>query len=218
MSWDLNEGLNGTGNGGSGKNFAKFPVGLTRIRVLDAVPYMRWTHWLPQFSRSITCPGYGCPIDQINKTAKEKGVKQQPYQMTRKWALNVYNYDTQRIEIMEQGFNFMEDLKTVMEDLAEDGKKLADAKLKIRRRTETVNGKEKTTYRVDIDEKLPMEDEVVAVLDQKTDLREYFTPHTPEQIKMLLEVTSNHKEEFERIMSIGKEQEPTADEVFEVEE
>jgi hypothetical protein len=44
FSWDVDSN---TGSGNSEKaNFAKFPEGITRIRVIDDAPYQRWTHFM----------------------------------------------------------------------------------------------------------------------------------------------------------------------------
>lgn len=211
--WDLTMGSSPSGNAdGSGKkNFTKFPTGVTKIRILDAVPYMRWTHWMDQFSRSITCPGYGCPIDALNKSAKAQGVDA-PYSMQRKWALNVYNHDTERLEIMEEGVTFMESLKMVIIDLVEEGKNITDVVLKIRK---TIGGNGRATWRIDVDrEELMSEAESEANLS-KTEFIEYFKPHTIEQITQLLAVTRDFKEEFERITTVGND-DNEANEAFEV--
>lgn len=211
--WDLSIGASAStpaGESGGKKNFTKFPTGVTKIRILDAVPYMRWVHWMDQFSRSITCPGYGCPIDALNKSAKAQGVDA-PYSMQRKWALNVYNHDTQRLEIMEEGITFMESLKMVIIDLAEEDKRLTDVVLKIRK---TVGANGRATWRIDVDREEAMSVEEIGANDAKTEFIEYFKPHTVEQITQLLAVTRDFKEEFERITSNGTDE--GTDENFEV--
>ena len=46
-------------SGGSERTveFTKFAEGITNIRVVDDVPNIRWTHWMPQIKRSVNCPG-----------------------------------------------------------------------------------------------------------------------------------------------------------------
>lgn len=174
--WDLDSGSSG---GGSKKNFTKFPVGTTHIRVVDKAPHIRWTHWMNEHRKSVTCPGMKvCPIDEIISRQKANGEKE-TYTRSRKYAMNIYNYETEQVEIMEQGKLFMEDLKIVMEDAKDAGKELSDLKLKVRRQG---TDKDNTKYRIDVagdaDEELPTEG--------VTDLEEYFTPHTPEQITRLV--------------------------------
>lgn len=179
MSWDL--------SGGQGKktNFTKFPVGVTRIRVLDEQPDVRWTHWLNQYRKSVNCPGRGCPIDEIRRQQKANG-EAYTYNMSRRFAINIWNYETNQVEIMEQGITFMEDLRDVMTDLSEDGKKLRDVILKVRRRG---TAQDDTSYRIDVDEEVAIEANVANA--ETTNLREYFKPHTPEQVLALISYTGN---------------------------
>lgn len=179
MSWDL--------SGGQGKktNFTKFPVGVTRIRVLDDQPDVRWTHWLNQYRKSVNCPGRGCPIDEIRRQQKANG-ETYTYNMSRRFAINIWNYETNQVEIMEQGITFMEDLRDVMTDLTEGGNQLRNAVLKVRRRG---TAQDDTSYRIDVDEIAPIEANVANA--EKTNLREYFKPHTPEQILALISYQGN---------------------------
>ena len=182
--WDL--------SGGDKVQFTKFGVGISRIRILSVAPKVRWTHWLPKFQRSINCPGRGCPIDEIRKREKANKLPQ-TYGMSRKFSMNVWNYETNRLEIMEQGITFMEDLKDIMSDLKEQGHKLEDAIIKVRRRG---TGKDDTTYRIDIDE--IVEKETAILNAEPVDLDEYFKPHTPEQILKVLEVVETSTEDYQK--------------------
>lgn len=174
--WDFN-----VGSGGGDKqkiDFTKFPVGITRIRVIDDAPSVRWVHWMPKHSRSINCPGKGCPICEIRKQQKANK-ETYTYQMGRRFAINIINRETNRHEIMEQGLTFFEDLRDLMTDLAESNKSLKDADIKVRRRGE---GKDDTSYRLDIDSESPLSEADQEILQNKIDLLEYFKPHTNEQI------------------------------------
>lgn len=194
MSWDFDK----KDESQKKNNYTKFPTGVTRIRVLDAEPHVRWVHWMPQFSRSVNCPGKGCPIDEIRRQQKANG-EQPSYSMSRRMAMNIYNYETQQVEIMEQGVGFFQDLRDIMTDLKEEGKELSDAVLKVRRRG---TGKDDTSYRIDKDIVSPIEDDVkVKVASDRADLNEFFKPHTPDQILRLLQVTENHAEAWVEIMS-----------------
>lgn len=191
QGWNFDSGNQGSG-GGKKQNFTKFPVGVTRIRVLDDAPNVRWVHWMPQFSRSVNCPGRGCPIDEIRKQQKANG-EPYSYNMSRRFAINIYNHDTGLQEIMEQGIGFMEDLRDLMTDLQANGKSLNDVILKVRRRG---TGKDDTSYRVDIDVEEPMSVVEQSAKNEKIDLTEYFKPHTPEQILELLQFRGATKEEY----------------------
>lgn len=178
MTWDLEKGTS------KGKTeFTKFPVGVTRIRIIDEVPHIRWVHWMQKFSRSINCPGKGCPICDIRRQQKANK-EPQTYNMGRRYAVNILNRETERPELMEQGITFFEDLRDLLTDLNAEGKTFADVDVKVRRRG---TGKDDTSYRIDLDEESPLSDEDKAAMDNKIDLDEYFKPHTPEQILRLLD-------------------------------
>lgn len=178
-TWDLDS----NGGGGDKVEFTKFPEGITRLRVVDEAPYVRWTHFLRQFKRSVNCPGKGCPICDIRRKQKANG---QPYTyaMARRFTMNVINRETGKVEIMEQGMNFMEDLKLIREDLVAEGKSLLDADIKVRR---TGTTKDNTRYRVDMDTVTPLtEEEENMVIKSKVDFTDYFKPHTVEQITRIV--------------------------------
>lgn len=196
MSWDL--------DGGNKIEYTRFPVGVTRIRVLSDAPHMRWVHWMPKFQRSVTCPGQGCPIDELRKQAKDNG-QDYPYGMGKTFSMNIYNHESERYEIMEQGITFMQDLRDVMTDLKAEGKTLKDVTLRVRRRG---TGKDDTSYRIDVDEEVEMNGAEKSAYASAKDLSEYFKPHTVEQITALLAVTADspdkYREAWNEIMS-GKE-------------
>lgn len=181
FSWDVDSNTGGTS--GDKANFAKFPEGITKIRVIDEAPYQRWTHFMKKFKRSINCPGKGCPICEIRRAEKQNKM---PYShaMAKRFALNIINRETKRVEIMEQGKTFIQDLVDLMGDLRSEGKTLLDADIKVRRRG---LGQDDTTYRLDIDEKYAMTEADKDLMENKRiKLDEYFKPHTPEQILRLL--------------------------------
>ena len=192
------------------KAFTKFPVGTTHIRILDQEPHMRWIHWMPQFNRSIVCPG-NCPVCTIRKREKNAGLESK-YSMQRKFSLNVYNHGTDKLEIMDEGIQFMEDLRDIREELLDDGKNLVDATLKVKKRMS--DGK--ASYRIDIHEVTPVNEAEQEAFNNRTDMSEYFKAHPIEQILQMLEVTENHKEKFIEIVS-GGTQNDTQNEVIETE-
>lgn len=210
MSWDFNDG-----NTQSTANFTKFPVGITHIRVLEEQPKTRWVHWMPQFQKSVNCPGRGCPICEVRKQQK---ANKEPYtySMSRRISINVYNKDQNRVEIMEQGVGFFEDLRDIREDLIQEGKTLDSVVLKVRRRG---TGKDDTSYRIDVSSNDPMDEEESGALQDIVDMDEYFKPHTNEQILNLLmvraETPDKYKEAWNNIMTNEeeKQEEDTEEEI-----
>lgn len=182
-SWDFNAG----GGDKEKTEFTKFPTGVTRVRIVDEAPTIRWTHWMPGVTktgqgRSINCPGRGCAICDIRKQQKANKMKV-THQMTKRFAINVLNRETNQLEIMEQGSGFFEDVRDIMTDLQEDKLTLNDVDLKVRRRG---TGKDDTSYRIDKDEVYPFSDEDKDLLGKRVDLVDYFKPHTNEQIMRVL--------------------------------
>ena len=176
--WDFN-------NQGSGKKleFTAFPEGVTRIRVLSAMPKMAWTHWIMKDKRSIICPGFECPICQTRKQQKEN---KQPvtYNVSRRLRIYVFNYDTNRVEILEQGITFFEELADLKKELEKEGKVLSGAIFKVKRKG---TSKETTSYRIDLDsyEVVDLTSEQYS-LESYTKLEEMFEPHKPEQILRIM--------------------------------
>lgn len=184
-------------SGGSKVEFTKFPVGITRIRVLDDEPFIRWSHYIPALKRSINCPGKGCPICEIRRQQREN---KQPYtyDRSRRLVMNIINRETNRVEIMEQGVTFYQDLRDIMMDLKEEGKTLADVDLKVRRRG---TGKDDTSYRIDVDKAYPLSDDDKKLIEEKIDLPQYFTPHDPEKIMRIIQ-----GEDWNDVFVKGKEE------------
>lgn len=180
FSWDTES--NAGSESSSKVEFVKFPEGITRVRVIDEAPYQRWTHFMQKHKRSINCPGKGCPICDIRRAEKANKL---PYShaMAKRFSLNVINRETGRVEILEQGKTFIQDMKDIMSDLTEEQHTLLDADLKVRRRGMT---KDDTTYRLDLDKTYPLSSEDEKLLEQRVDLQEYFKPHTPHQILRIL--------------------------------
>lgn len=202
MAWNFDSNTN---NNSTKAEFTKFPVGITRIRVIDAEPHIRWTHWLPALKRSVNCPGKGCPICEIRKQQK---ANKEPYThaMGRRFAINIENLETGKVEIMEQGIGFFEDLRDLLTDIESEGKSLIDVIIKVRRRG---TGKDDTSYRLDIDSTDTLSStQKEALTSKKINLAEYFKPHTDEQIMKLLQGQS-----WEEVM---KSDSPNDDEEVEI--
>ena len=183
--WDFDNTSNG-----KKQDFTKFPEGVTKIRIVDDVPNVRWTHWLQKHNRSANCPGKGCPICEIRKV--QKANKQDyTYPMSRRFAIQVINRNTGKLEILEQGVTFFEDLKDLRAILAEDNLKLTDVDISVRRRGKDTN----TTYRLDRAEEYPYTEEDNKLIEGKINLDEYFVPHTPEQLTRVI-----NGEEWDKVM------------------
>lgn len=175
--WDFNESKDKL-------EFTSFPEGITRIRILSAEPKMAWTHWIMKEKRSIICPGRDCPICQIRKQQKEDK-QPQTYSVTRRLRIYVYNYDTERIEILEQGITFFEELADMKKELEKEGKLLSGAIFKVKRKG---TGKETTSYRIDLDsyEEVDLSDDKYS-LEKFQKLSEMFQPHEPKDILKILD-------------------------------
>lgn len=196
-TWDF-------GGSSSKTEYTKFPVGITHIRVIDDVPFVRWTHWVPKFNKSVNCPGQGCPICDVRKKQKAAGLDY-TYGVSRRIAMNIINRETGKIEIMEQGITFFNDLRDLMFDLKEQGLKLSDVDIKVRRRGQ---GKDDTSYRLDIDKEYPLSDSELELIKTKPDLSTHFKPHTVEQLQRLIngeswdDIFSKSEEEDKELVEI----------------
>ena len=171
MSWnDV-----GSESNGNKVAFLKLPQGLTNIRILDAEPVSRWQHWVPQANRSITCPGKGCPICELNRIAKKNG-EDKPYSQRKTHSLNVINRTTGELEVLEQGNNFFEDLRILRGEYGD----VRDYDIKIRRTGLKTN----TKYRIDAEDATPLTDDEKAI--ERHDLKEYFAAPTVDQVTRLV--------------------------------
>lgn len=197
MSWNF-EDTKGSGGSSSNKvEFAKFQEGITKIRVLDEVPFFRWAHWMPQFKRKVTCSGYDCSICELNRELKAKK-QDAKYNNVRNWALNIFNHNTGKHELLEQGITFMEELREIMEELKKQGKSLTSAIIKIRMRTSSEG---KATWRMDIDsDDEPMNELELEAMKHLVDKDEYFKAPTKEQLDELLGLATPTVEEYIRIV------------------
>lgn len=178
MGWDFESA------GDNNKvEFTKLPEGVTKIRLVDDEPNVRWVHWMNVNRRSATCPGKGCPICEIRAIQK---ANKEPYSypVSRRFALQIINRNTGKLEILEQGITFFQDLKELKDILNEKGKKLTNVDISVRRRG---MGKDDTSYRLDIDEEYAYtEEDVKLIEEQMLNLDEYFVAPTPEQITKVI--------------------------------
>lgn len=214
--WDLNAG------GGNGKKnaFTKFPEGITKIRILSSAPHMRWAHWMPQFSRKITCPGFGCPIDEIVKVHKQAKTTA-PYNSTRDYSLVIYNHDTGQREIMQEGVTMFEVLKDAIVDAISDHNEanpgqpanISSFVFKVRKKLSVATGK--NTWTVSAEPYSELSDVEQNAKTDMPDLIALFAPPTVEQVKDLLQVQASNKDEavesYNRIMGYAQQQDENGD-------
>lgn len=163
--------------------YTKFPEGITKIRIVDTEPHIRWTHWLNNEKRSVNCPGKGCPICEIRKN--QKANKETPtYNMSRRFSIQVLNRNTGKLELMEQGITFFEDLKDLMDILSDKDLTFMDVDISVKRRG---TGKDGTSYRLDVDEAYPLSEADKKLIEEKMNLNDYFKPHEPEKILRVIQ-------------------------------
>lgn len=177
-SWDFNQTSTTKKN-----DFTKFPEGITRIRIVDTAPLMRWTHWMPKHSRALNCPGKGCPICEIRKQQKANG-EPYSYGVARKFAITVLNRETKKVEILEQGVTFFQEVKDIMDDLASKGKTLMDVDLRVKRRG---TNQTDTSYRIDVDEEYPLTEDDLKLLEERPNIENFVKPHDVEKILLLIQ-------------------------------
>jgi len=177
MGWDFDD------NDKDKLEFTKFPEGITNIRIVGESPHKRWGHWITKQSRMITCPGFKeCPICQIR--AQQKANKQEStYNMAKRMTIWVINRNTGKLEILEQGVTFFQDVKDLMEDLKAKKKNLIDVDITVRRRG---TGKDGTSYRLDIGDEYPLTKEDLSLIEDLTPMTDIFQEHNAEQITKII--------------------------------
>ena len=92
--------------------------GITELRFLDEEPFVRWAHWIQPAKRNISCLGANCPVCNAIKSAKKAGVKS-PYNSNRKFAMHVYNFKTNRVEMLEQSKTFFASLLALHQEVGD---------------------------------------------------------------------------------------------------
>lgn len=118
MSWS--EITNGSGSGASSGekvNYLKTPVGITKIRIVDAEPKSRWTHWIQAANggtgMSVGCPGKGCPVCAI--ISADRKIKATPrYSSAKSHALNVIDRKDGSIALMDKGNSIFGQIVDIM--------------------------------------------------------------------------------------------------------
>lgn len=113
MGWNEVEG-----NASEKIHFTKFNEGTTMIRILDNEPYSFWSHWLQKQQTSVTCMGKDCPICNIIASARANKVDS-PYNNSHRHAMRIWNYSTNKMEVMIQGKGFMSDMLALHREIGD---------------------------------------------------------------------------------------------------
>lgn len=116
MGW--NDVTNKNNSNSERPPYAKLTEGNTIIRVLDEEPYSFWQHWINKARTSAICGEPDCPICEIIKNAKKEGIPSE-YQNSRRHAMRIWNYTTNRMEILIQGRSFMNDLYVLHKEVGD---------------------------------------------------------------------------------------------------
>ena len=179
MGW--NEVTNDSNTSGARVDFVSFKEGVnTIIRVIDEEPFSRWAHWLPQYKRSLTCPGRGCPVCEVIQAAKANKEKAR-FNSGKRHAIRVINRNADnQVQILEQGKTFfgqLYDLHTEVGDI-----RGYDIKV-VRKGSDT-----DTAYTlIPLAAKELSEDDQKAIAESSIDFAEYFKAPTNEQLVKIIE-------------------------------
>ena len=181
MSWDDIDKKSG-GDSENKIDFTSFPEGTTQIRVIGKEPYSFWNHWLTKQNMGTTCPGKGCPICAViaaQKANKEK----QTYSSTRRHAILIWNYSTQKYEIMAQGQNFFTDLRALHKDIGD----VTTYDIKVKRTGTDMNN---TKYTL-----MPMQPTEFAVVEEPpaVEMTEILKPIDHDKLILLMEGKSKEE-------------------------
>lgn len=221
LDWGLNDKQAGQGEGNK-RNYTKFEEGITKIRLLldkGDKPHMRWAHWMPQFSRKVTCPGRGCPIDEMIKTQKANKITP-TYGNAKSYGFNIWNYATGQHEIMEEGITMVEALQDFLAETLSDkdfidehgtGIAVKDLIIKVRKKK---NSSGRFNWTMTLDSVSALGEKEAEALANKHDIAELTKPPTIEQVRSLLMVEATGQkeyiEEFNRIMGYAKQEKDTS--------
>ena len=120
-NWDLAL-QNETRESKSETNYVKFVEGDNKLRILDAEPKAIWVHWLANANNgkglSVVCLGKDCPM--CNKYRYDKANKVNTRdRLSRQFVINVYNRNTQRVELLQKGKSIFETLATLHKSMGD---------------------------------------------------------------------------------------------------
>lgn len=164
--------------------YTKLNVGITKLRILDDEPYTRYTHWIQSANAGkgsgVDCIGRDCPVCAEIRKAKSQGAKSK-YSNTRSNAINVYNYNTGEVEILDKGMKIFQAIATIASQMGDP--KNYDINI-----TRTGEGFGNITYNVlPVFPPTEMSDEVKAKAENKYNIREIRKPLNMTQVQMLID-------------------------------
>jgi len=173
MSWE--DVTREPGASGEKIPYTKFERGNTLIRILDEEPFSFWQHWLSKQRTSVTCIGKDCPICGVIAQQKANNEKPQ-YTSSHRHAIRIWNYTTQRMEILIQGRTFFSDLLTLHKEVGD----LKTYDIKVVRKGEGTD----TTYNL-----LPTAPSDFQFADQcaEVNMEDIFKAPTKEEMLQLME-------------------------------
>ena len=169
-----------SGGGGDKDHLIITPNTAKLLHILvkdDEEPHSYWTHYIPskvpaKKGRSVRCPGRDiCPAcaDGSFKTA-------------RRHSINVYDYESKAIKILEKGNTVFEQLKMIKDQYGSFGK--VDVSIK-----RSGEGKSTTYMAIPIPRMEPFDEALVA--QGKFSLEAMKPAHTPEQIEKIIHELNN---------------------------
>lgn len=124
MAWnEIGEKSNqGTGGNDLKDAFLKLEKGTNTVRVIQAEPVSRWTHWIPQANNgkgsSVKCPGKGCPVCEDRKERTATKAKQK-YTSRKSHSINVIDRKTGTVKILDKGNGVFGKMKVLMDEMGD---------------------------------------------------------------------------------------------------
>lgn len=114
-TWDLAMKNENSREGKSETNYVKFVEGSNQMRILDKEPKAVWVHWLANANNgkglSVVCLGKDCPMCQKYRYDKANKIQTRD-RLSRQFVINVYNRNTERVELLQKGKSIFETLAT----------------------------------------------------------------------------------------------------------
>lgn len=202
MAWSdvINQG---NSNQSEEVKYVKFPIGITKLRILDEQPFSRWTHWIPQANNgkgmSVNCLGKGCPVCKAMAEDKKANRKKR-YNASKSHALNVFVHETKvngqvtpvkEVQILDKGNGIFGGLYAIFEQMGD----LRNYDVTVTRVGENLGDIKYTILPVYPPSELSQQDKQIASI--KYDVEEVKKSFTAEEIETLLSGGTIQKENTE---------------------
>ena len=114
-TWDLAMKSENLREGKGETNYVKFVEGDNQMRILDKEPKAVWVHWLANANNgkglSVVRLGKDCRMCQKYRYDKANKVQTRD-RLSRQFVINVYNRNTERVELLQKGKSIFETLAT----------------------------------------------------------------------------------------------------------